>query len=58
MVLAQKQTNRSMEKKTDSRNKSMHLWETILPQRLDQKWRTDSLSISNARKARQLHVKE
>ena len=33
MVLAQKQTHRSMEQNTEPRNKPMHLWSINLPQR-------------------------
>ena len=61
MVLAQKQTYRSMEKHREPRNKPTHLWSINLRQRRQEytmEKRQLISSISGAGKIGQLHVKE
>ena len=59
VVLAQKQTHRSMEQNKEPRNKPKYIWSINLQQR---RWKyavgKDSLSVSGAGKNGQLHVKE
>ena len=60
MVLAQKQTNKSMEQNREPRDKLTHLWSIHLQQRR-QEYTTEKrqcFSISGVEKIGQLHVEE
>ena len=60
MVLAQKETHRSMEQNREPRNKPMDLWSINLKQRRKgyTMEKRQSLQVSGAGKTGQLHVKE
>ena len=59
MLLAQKQTHRSMEQDRELRNKPTYLWSINLQQRWQEYTMEKTVSsISGARKTAQLHVKE
>ena len=57
MVLAQKQTHRSMEQNREPRNKPTQLQSMTKEARIDNREKTVSL-INAAEESRQLHVKE
>ena len=60
MVLAQKQTHRSMEQNREPQNKSMHMWSINLQQKRQEYFMEEKTvsSTNSAGKTGQLHVKE